>query len=202
MGKPGWSAQSKLIPEPRSGNIPFPQAEPHCRKAGVLLLLYPRKGELFLILTRRTANVLHHRGEISFPGGAREKNEDLIQTAVRETKEELNIPPEAYRILGTLTPLYIPPSRFCIYPVVAGTDSRPDSEPDPTEVEAVLEIPIGHLLNSFNRQTEEWTIHGEKKKIPFYQFRNHKIWGATAMVLAEFIAIVKTLQNANIKNDD
>lgn len=191
--KPGWAAQSALLPDPRPGNIPFSQAEPHCRKAGVLLLLFIKDNRLHLLFTRRTADVLHHRGEISFPGGAREKDEDLIQTATRETQEELNIPPDSYRILGTLTPLFIPPSRFCIYPAAAGALTRPDFIPEPREVKEAIEIPVFHLLDKSNRQTEVWTIRGEKHKIPFYRFGENKIWGATAMVLAEFLAIVKTV---------
>jgi 8-oxo-dGTP pyrophosphatase MutT (NUDIX family) len=190
--KPGWPAQSALLPEPRPGNIPFYQAEPFCRKAGVLLLLYPRNNRLHLLFTRRTADVLHHRGEISFPGGAREEGENMIQAAFRETYEELNISPDSYLILGKLTPLYIPPSRFCIYPCAAGALTRPDFVPEPREVEEVIEIPLSHLLNEKNLLAETWTVRGEKRKIPFFQFQENKIWGATAMVLAEFLEVVKS----------
>ncbi len=193
--KPGWAAQSLLLPEPRPGNIPFSVAESHCRKAGVLILLYPKNSRAHLLFTRRTADVLHHRGEISFPGGAREDKEDLIQAAVRETQEELTISPHDYRILGSLTPLYIPPSRFCIYPVAAGASIRPDFKPEPREVEEVIEIPLAHLLEDKNRRLEKWTIRGETRRIPFYKFGENKIWGATAMVLAEFIAIVKNINH-------
>lgn len=148
---------------------------------------------MHLLFTRRTADVLHHRGEISFPGGAREDNEDLIQAAVRETQEELTISPRDYRILGSLTPLYIPPSRFCIYPAAAGASIRPDFTPEPREVKEVIEIPLAHLLDDKNRRLEKWTIRGEQRRIPFYEFGENKIWGATAMVLAEFIAIVKKI---------
>lgn len=148
---------------------------------------------MHLLFTRRTADVLHHRGEISFPGGAREDNEDLIQAAVRETQEELSISPHNYRILGSLTPLYIPPSRFCIYPAAAGALIRPEFKPEPREVEEVIEIPIAHLLDDSSLRLEEWTIHGEQRRIPFFQFGENKIWGATAMVLAEFMAILKNI---------
>lgn len=201
--KPGWAAQSLLLPQPRPGQISFSQAEALCRKAGVLILLYPAGHRLHILFTRRTEDVLHHRGEISFPGGARKKNEDIIRAAVRETREELNIAPDSYRILGTLTPLYIPPSRFCIYPAAGGALSRPGFVPDPREVKEIIEIPLDHLLNKKNMETEFWILRGEKRKIPFYRFRENKIWGATAMVLSEFLTLIKDVKrNRGMENGE
>jgi 8-oxo-dGTP pyrophosphatase MutT (NUDIX family) len=191
--KPGWAAQSALLPEPRPGNIPFSQAEPFCRKAGVLLLVYIKDHCPHLLFTRRTADMLHHRGEISFPGGGRENNEELIQTATREMQEELNVAPDSYRILGRLTPLYIPPSRFCIYPFVAGVSFRPDFAPESREVKEIIEIPVSHFLDNISLRTEEWVIRNEKRVIPFFRFKENKIWGATAMVLAEMLAVLDSM---------
>jgi len=92
-----------------------------------------------------------------------------------------------------LTPLYIPPSNYCIYPVVAAADRRPDFQPSSHEVAEVIEVPVGHLLDDANIRREVWTIRGIQADVPFYFFKGHKIWGATAMVLAELIELLKKM---------
>jgi 8-oxo-dGTP pyrophosphatase MutT (NUDIX family) len=191
--KPGLEAQLGMCPNPRPGHQAYFEVEDTCLKAGVLVLLYPRKGKLHLVLTRRTDKVDFHKGQISFPGGRQEKGEGLEQAAIREAKEELEVDPKSVRTLGMLTPLYIPPSNYCIYPVVALTENRPDFQPSQLEVAEVLEIPLDHLLSPQNVQKEMWTIRDAELEVPFYSFGEHKIWGATAMVLAEFLEIAKKI---------
>ncbi len=191
--KPGLKAQLRMTPNPRPGHQVYYEVEDSCLKAGVLVLLYPREDNLYLVLTRRTDRVDFHKGQISFPGGRQEAEEGLEQTAVREAQEELEVDPGSIRILGMLTPLYIPPSNYCIYPVVALTESRPDFQPSQLEVAEVLEIPLDHLLNPQNIRREMWTIGDTDVEVPFYAFGKHKIWGATAMVLAELLEMIKGL---------
>lgn len=185
--KAGLAAQLKMVPEPRPGHKIYTEVENDSIKAGVLLLLFQRRHRINLLLTRRTDKVLHHRDQISFPGGRLEPGENLQQCALRETREELGLSLEKRHILGDLTPLYIPPSNYCIYPFVAAIATEISFTPHPLEVAEVLEVPLGHLQDSINVRREEWTIHGEKRQVPFYLFEGHKIWGATAMVLAEFL---------------
>lgn len=189
--KPGLKAQLAMITRPRPGNQVYQEVEASSHKAGVLVLLYPRKGRLHLVLTRRTEQVDYHKGQISFPGGRQEKGETLEQTAEREAREELNVDPDSIRILGRLTPLYIPPSNYCIYPVVAVSEARPDFRPFRLEVDEVLEVPLNHLLNPRNARRETWSLGGTDVEVPFYLFGEHKIWGATAMVLAELVEVLK-----------
>ncbi len=191
--KPGLKAQLKMITNPRPGNKTYQEVEDSSFKAGVLVLLYPWKKRLHLVLTRRTPSVLFHQGQISFPGGRQDRGESLRQTALREAREELKIEPAEVRILGELTPLYIPPSNYCIYPVVAAADRRPDFQPSSHEVAEVIEVPVGHLLDDANIRREVWTIRGIQADVPFYFFKGHKIWGATAMVLAELIELLKKM---------
>ena len=113
-----------------------------------------------------------------------------------EAQEELGIDPASIRILVTLTPLYIPPSNYCIYPVVALTDISPDFLPSPLEVAEILEIPIDHLLDPRNIRQETWQFRGADVQVPFYAFGGHKIWGATAMVLAELLEILKGINSS------
>lgn len=189
--KPGLKAQLGMTPNPRPGHQVYTEVEDSSLKAGVLVLLYPREGRLHLVLTRRTDRVDFHKGQISFPGGRLEAGEGLEQAALREAQEELEVDPDSPRILGMLTPLYIPPSNYCIYPVVALTENRPDFQPSHLEVAEILEIPLDHLLDPQNIRRETWTFRGTDVEVPFYAFGEHKIWGATAMVLAELLAIVK-----------
>lgn len=194
--KPGLIAQLGMTPNPRPGHQVYHEVENSCLKAGVLVLFYPREDRLYLVLTRRTDKVDFHKGQISFPGGRLEAGEGLEQAALREAQEELEVDPGSILILGMLTPLYIPPSNYCIYPVVALTESRPDFQPSQIEVAEVLEIPLDHLLNPQNVRREMWTIRGADVEVPFYAFGEHKIWGATAMVLAELLEMIKGLSSS------
>ena len=188
---PGLEAQLKMTPHPRPGHKTYLEVGDSCIKAGVLLLLYPWKRRLHLILTKRTERLSHHQAQISLPGGRQDKGETITQTALREAREELGIYPESVRILGMLTPLYIPPSNYCIYPVVSTVTERPDFSPSPKEVAETIEIPLDHLLDAGNRVEEIWTIGGIKVSVPYYSFQEHKIWGATAMVLSEFLELLR-----------
>jgi 8-oxo-dGTP pyrophosphatase MutT (NUDIX family) len=187
---PGLRAQLKMAPEPRPGTRPYREMESSSLRAGVLVLFYPKDGRLHLPLTRRTERVVTHRGQISFPGGTQHPGETIEETALREAAEELGLVPEEIVLLGRLTPLYIPPSNFCIYPVVACLPERPELRPQPEEVAEVLEVPVGHLLEAGTLRRETWTLNDEAYDVPFYSFGGHKIWGATAMVLAELLDII------------
>ena len=192
-GAPGPAAQMTMAPSPRPGQRPFPETEMTSSKAAVMLLLYPREGLIFLVLIRRALTVQHHRDQIGLPGGQVEGKETFEQAALRETWEELGVRPEQVHVLGSLTPLEIPVSNFCIYPVAAFSEQSPTFIPDPVEVAEVIELPLGHLLDPANIRREKWVIRDIPVDVPFYAFGPHKIWGATAMVLAEFVEALKGL---------
>lgn len=187
---PGIPAQLAMLPEPRPGHKAYFEVEDTCRKAGVLILLYPKDGRLRVLLTRRTESVLHHRGQISLPGGEQHPGESLEATALRETSEELGIDLGAVRVLGKLTPLYIPPSNYCVYPTVAHVDEPLEFRPQRDEVAEVLEPPVDHLADPARRRRETWRYGGRDHEVPFYEYEGNKIWGATAMVLAELLALL------------
>ncbi len=190
--KPGFKAQLSMAPEPRPGQRIYTEVENSCLKAGVMLLLFPQNGDLRLPLIRRTKTVLHHRDQIGFPGGRIEGSENFEQAALRETREELGVPANLIKILGWLTPLYIPPSNYCVYPVVGLAAGRPAFSPLADEVAEVIEVPLGHLLNPSNRRKETRIIRGQPVEVPYFAFGEHKIWGATAMILAEFLSVLET----------
>lgn len=187
---PGLPAQLRMVPEPRPGTKAYFEVEETSLKAGVLLLLYRKEGRLRLLLTRRTDRVLHHRGQISFPGGEQHPGESLEATALRETQEELGLDLASVKVMGKLTPLYIPPSNFCIYPTVAFLPGIPEFRPQPEEVADIIDVPLEHFLGSRNIRYETWNLGDRTAVVPFYEFEGHKIWGATAMVLAEFLALL------------
>lgn len=188
--KPGPSAQLRMAPSPRIGHRPYAEVEATCLHAGVLILLYPRQGEMHLVLIRRTGFGLHHRDQIACPGGQLETGEDSVAAALREAREELGIEPDGIRVLGSLTPLFIPPSNFCVTPVVALAPAAPAFRPDPVEVAEVLEVPLRRLADPDTARRETWRTGERAIDIPFYDFGRHKIWGATAMILAEFLEVL------------
>ncbi len=191
--KPGLTAQLRMVPDPRPGDKVYQEVQDSCLRAGVLVLLYPWEDRLCVLLTQRTTQVLHHRSQISFPGGQQDPGEILRETALRETFEEVGIAPHSLHVLGELTPLFIPPSNYCIFPFVASASERPDFHPCEQEVAQVLEIPLDHLTDPQNLKHEDWQLRGQVVSVPFYAFQEHKIWGATAMVLSELLDIVRSV---------
>lgn len=193
---PGPQAQMVMAPKPRPGQRPFGEAEKTSLKAGVMLLLYPKEGSTHLVLIRRTQTVLHHRDQIGLPGGQVEGEETFEQAALRETREEIGVRPGFVRVLGRLTPLYIPISDFCVYPVVGVADQPLTFVPDSREAAEIIELPLEHLIDAANVRLEDWVIRDIPVEVPFYAFGPHKIWGATAMVLAEFVEVIKGIKAA------
>lgn len=188
--KPGLSAQMRMAVRPRPGGNVIPKGH-QPKEGGVLILLYPKDGQLYLVLTHRTDRVADHKGQISLPGGAQEaKDRSLEETALRETEEELGVNQQGLEVLGALTPLYIPVSDYLIHPYVAFCMERPRFYPDPVEVAELLEVPLAVLLDPAARGEEEWELHGSLVHVPFFQVGGNKVWGATAMVLSELVALL------------
>jgi 8-oxo-dGTP pyrophosphatase MutT (NUDIX family) len=187
---PGLPVQMQMAPEPRPGTMSVSGIDRNCRLAGVLVLLYPSAGELCLVLTRRTEELESHRGQVSFPGGGLHPGESAREAALREAEEELGVSPAGLDLLGELSPLYIPASDFCVYPLVAFAAQSPDFVPNPCEVAEVIEAPLSRLLDPATRCEESWPWRGEPRRVPFYAIGEHKVWGATAMMLCELLTLI------------
>jgi 8-oxo-dGTP pyrophosphatase MutT (NUDIX family) len=173
---PGIPAQLHMVPEPRPGQKAYFEVEDASLKAGVLILLYKKDDRLWMVLTRRKERVLHHRGQISLPrGGGQHPGESLEATALRETVEELGPDLVSVRVLGRLTPLYIPPSNYCIYPTVAFVPGDPTFRPQPDEVAEVIEVPVDYLADPAHTRRETWSLGGRPVEVPFYEYEGHKI---------------------------
>lgn len=196
--KPGLGAQLRMCPQPPPSLKACPESEEACLKAAVLLLLYPKNNKPHLVFIKRSHTVHHHQNQISFPGGQQEESETTEQTALRETEEELGLNQQKIRVLGHLTPLYVAASNYLIHPVVAFLEDTPHFQPQPEEVAEIIEVPLEYLLKEENLKKEIWTLRDRKALVPFYHFGEHKIWGATAMILSEFLTLVEEfLINSN-----
>lgn len=184
----GVAAQRKMTPALRR-NLRPRESGRQPRLGGVLVLLYCYQREYYLLLTRRREDLNAHAGQISFPGGRCEEGETFAETALRETCEEVGVAPADLQVLGGLTRLYIFPSDFVVQPFVAWhhNGKRPHFSPNDAEVAEVLEVPLAHLLDPGNRHEEPWTIRGLEMDVPFFEWQGHQIWGATAMMLSEFL---------------
>lgn len=159
--------------------------------SSVLLCIYPYGDEWYICFMKRTRNLSVHSGQISFPGGKYERDDIIMAyTAIREAKEELNIDCNEKNIVGTLSSLFVPPSKSYIHPYVACLNEAPDFKPDPTEVDEIIEVSLNVLFDPLTKRKGYREINGEQVIIPYYSVDKHQIWGATAMILSEFEQIL------------
>lgn len=165
------------------------------RDAAALLLVYPDGDRWSLPLTVRGAELRSHTGQVSLPGGSVDADESIEMAALREASEEIGVPPAAVRVLGRLTPLHIPVSGFLLHPVLGVADARPLFLPAAWEVARIIEVPVTTLLDPAvlkrERQTRQRDGQAVEVDVPFFDVDGERVWGATAMVLAEFLAMVE-----------
>ncbi len=185
---PGLQVQLEMAPATR---ISFKKPN-ETRKAGVLILLYPKNGIYYLVFIQRPTYDGVHSGQISFPGGQfEEADDDLIRTALRESYEEIGICTEDVKVLGTLSHLYIPVSNFEVKPVVGYLSYTPKFKADPVEVNKIIELPLFEFTEIQNRDEVLMNIRGKNFKIPCFYPGSYQIWGATAMIMSELIHVIK-----------
>lgn len=163
--------------------------------ASVLVLFYPVDNEPHIVLIKRESGVGadKHRGQVAFPGGKLEPSDaDLSMAALRESHEEIGVSPHEVRLLGALTPLYIPVSNFLVHPFVGVAEQRPNFFPDPSEVAYIIETPLAALQDKRNRKMKEMTLGNGfvLPDVPYFDIQNETVWGATAMILSELLEMV------------
>jgi len=175
--------------------VTFPNTRETAIPAAVLILLFPFEDDIQFFLTKRTEDVEHHKGQISLPGGIRENNESLHETALRETKEEIGIDPNTIMNLGSLTPFFIPVTGYIVHPFIGWCKEKPSTQVHDVEVNQLFSVSISELLDENILQNEEWNIRGYDAIVPYYNFGKCKVWGATAAILSEFKLILKGIVN-------
>ncbi|MBL4621623.1 MAG: CoA pyrophosphatase [Immundisolibacteraceae bacterium] len=195
---PGETVRATMFPTPESGDeISRPALREDHRKAAVLFLLYPGQNldnnapDLHLVFIQRPDYDGTHSGQISLPGGRHEDDETLEQTALRESFEEVGVDPDLVTVLGELEPMNVFASNHNVYPFIGYSPVRPDFIPCRQEVAAIIEAPINVLLQPGSRLTERRELkRWGPTQVPFYSVNGHKIWGATAIMLAEFLQLL------------
>lgn len=191
---PGTDAQYRMAHAVRQSYAPPPLT---AKEAGVMALLYPKQQDWHLALIQRTSSGNpndSHSGQISFPGGKRESSDiDLQMTALRETEEEIGVAAKDISILGRLTELYIPVSNFRVFPYVGYLDHEPEFALQPSEVHELLQVPFPRFQDPAARQLTDIKISQQLvlKKVPYYNIDNKVVWGATAMMISELLAVLE-----------
>lgn len=194
---PGTAAQNKMSSRVKVEGVSM-EIPDDAKESGVLALLFPKQEELNLLLIKRTEDGRAHGGQISFPGGRREKEDNNLQTtALRETFEEVGVASADIDVLGALSSLYIPVSTSNVFPFVGFTPERPDYTLSHAEVQYTLEIPVRELFNPGIKSVKKISPRGFPGitiQAPAYEWdAEHIIWGATAMMIAELEEIMVTL---------
>ena len=187
---PGLEAQLRFAPTPqrpgwRAGHFPA-----DARLAAALLLLYPGESGAAVPLTVRASGLTRHAGQISLPGGATDPGETLTEAALREASEEIGIDPATVRVLGELTPIHVLVSGFTLHPIVGVTDARPPFQAAPGEVDEIVEVRLEDLKDASRIRTGTRQREGVAVEYPYFDLYGHQVWGATAMVLGEFICLL------------
>lgn len=189
---PGRDAQMRMAPQPRPGWDPA-VVPAGLRAAAGLVLVYPHAGEWCVPLTLRGSWMRQHTGQVSLPGGRVDAGETIEQAALREAHEEVGVEAAGVDVIGLLTPLHIPVSNHLLHPVVGVAHARPAFRVAEAEVERLIEVPLRALLAPN-------VVHREARlrerppvvlmDVPYFAVDGAKVWGATAMILAEFLALL------------
>ncbi len=180
---PGQVSHRKMLPLNRELSA-HPDEQLRIKHSSVLLLLFNKNNELNACLIKRPSHMKHHASQIGLPGGRIEKGETALETAFRETWEEIGISREKIEILGSLSELYVQVSGFQIHPFVGWISEKPAFIINKNEVERTISFPLKTLKNIIE-EAEIETFTGQLK-VPCFKFENEIIWGATAMILSEF----------------
>lgn len=186
---PGLEYQLKMAPEHRNFNC---NSDIKLNAAIAVIISISIKNEWVITLTKRAEYNGHHSGQVSFPGGKEESDdEDLVQTAIRETHEEIGLQLTNENYIGQLTKLFIQVSGFMVFPYVFLRSKICDYTLDTSEVDYIIHYPLMSLTDESLIKSTSFQIGNHTIITPYFAIREEMVWGATAMVLSEFIEILK-----------
>ncbi len=215
-GPPPWAdlpadRRRSAVDDVRAAVAALGPAQPSLRELGdsparpsaVLAPLYDDAGDAVVVLTRRTWGLRTHQGEVSFPGGRVDPGEAPVDGALREAEEEIDLDSSTVEIIGELDHLATVSSWSFIVPYVGVLPGRPETRPNPTEVEAVLHVPLRELLDPEIYREELWTFPGDSvRAIYFFELVGDTVWGATAALLRQLLGVVTgTLGRGDLDHD-
>ncbi|HIC31989.1 MAG TPA: CoA pyrophosphatase [Flavobacteriaceae bacterium] len=192
---PAEASQFKMAPPYREALLKQQKEKmKHARQSAVMALFYPDlelQTKLILILRKTYKGV--HSAQVGFPGGKVEhSDQNLMQTALRETHEEVGVHPEIIKVYKEMTQVYIPPSNFVVQPYLGIAEQTPKFVKQETEVEDLIEVYLKDLLSDNNlTQKKVQTSYGVEVEVPAFYLNNHLVWGATAMMLSEVKDLLK-----------
>ncbi|WP_425392198.1 NUDIX hydrolase [Ekhidna sp.] len=190
---PGDAAHQKMKPKlPNGAPIKMTHATPP-RKGGVLILLYEDEGVVRFPLIERPSYEGIHSGQMALPGGRYEEEDmDQYQTALRESEEEIGVDQKEVKIIGSLSEFFVSASNYMVLPVIGKIERKPAFVPEPREVADIVMPPVTHLIDSGRLKEKEMTVRNDFKMVcPYFDLEDRVVWGATAMMLAEFVEIMK-----------
>jgi 8-oxo-dGTP pyrophosphatase MutT (NUDIX family) len=183
---PGLSAQLKMAPAGREGLDIEQLDKANVKHAAVLALFTEIEQEAHLVLTKRVSYPGVHSGQMSFPGGKKEQqDENYMQTALRETEEEIGVHANNVEVAGELSPLYIPPSNFYVQPFIGFLNNHQSFKAQELEVEKIHLIPFYEVLQAENQSFQDFNRNGQIVQVPVFKLDNQIVWGATAMMISE-----------------
>jgi 8-oxo-dGTP pyrophosphatase MutT (NUDIX family) len=190
---PGEKAQRGMSPKPvdsRKFSSDIPTTH---RKGSVLILFYPNEDKAFFPLIKRPEYLGIHSGQIAFPGGKmEEEDQDEIETALREAWEEVAILPEQVKLIGKLSNLFIPASNFLVSPILGYSESKPDFVPEEREVARIIETSVSSFYDPQIRKRKNLLISENfSLDTPYFDVDKEMVWGATAMILNELLELLE-----------
>jgi 8-oxo-dGTP pyrophosphatase MutT (NUDIX family) len=192
-GLPGRAAQRQMAHRLAYGRHHGPVPD-DSRRAAVLIALHPSPLGWSIPAILRPNTMKDHAGQISLPGGLIESDETVSQTALREFEEELGTAAAELHVVSQLTPIYVFVSGFEVTPVIAVSRRQLTFAPNPHEVAAVVELPLAQLCDPTLRGRHEINRRGLRFTVPHFAIANHQIWGATSLILAEFVGILQVCE--------
>lgn len=191
-GLPGEKAHYPLSPSGRKEASEILKNGHSYRESAVGMILYESGHSTQAVLMQRNAYDGYHSREVCFPGGKKENFEkDLTETVFREIKEEIGVKPKALNLIGELTPVYIPISRFKVQPYILYHEDLPQFSPNKREVADLFSFPVEMLLKKDILKTTDIQIRLETlKNVPYFEINGKVVWGATALILNEFKELI------------